>query len=194
MSRGPKAGYVRALPPAVYPHVDVHGKLNTGDSPQAQRKREHIRGCSECQRRASRQIANPLRLAAWIEGAKVYDGARCPKCDGTRRRVRDGSCYACHLRNSPLDPARRTRVPRHSRDGWLARLNAMRKEMAGEVLAFEVGDWRARVYPTGRLALDCDRLHIHSEDWSKVPHERIFEIGGMEPDLVEVMRRAGWST
>ncbi|WP_175743521.1 hypothetical protein [Burkholderia ambifaria] len=65
--------------------------------------------------------------------------------------------------------------------------------MAGEVLAFEVGDWRARVYPTGRLAVDCDRLHIHSEDWRKVPHERIFEIGGREPDLVEVMRQAGWA-
>ncbi|MCP3712994.1 hypothetical protein M3I54_39935 [Paraburkholderia sp. CNPSo 3274] len=193
MSRGPKAGYVRALPPAVHPHVDIRGKLNTGASPQAQRKREHVQGCSECQRQASRQVADQFRLAAWIEGAKVYDGLRCSKCSGTRRRVRDGSCYGCHLKDSPLDPARRTRVPRHNRDGWLGRLDARRKEAAGDVWVFEVGDWRARVYPTGRLAVDCDRLNIHSVDWGKVPPARIFEIAGSEPDLIEVMRQAGWS-
>ncbi|MCC8405227.1 hypothetical protein LJ655_25690 [Paraburkholderia sp. MMS20-SJTN17] len=193
MSRGPKAGYIRVLSPVVPPHVDIRGKLNTGASAQAQRKREHVRGCVECQRRTGGQIADPYRLAAWLEGAKVYDGARCSKCGSTRRRVRDGSCYGCHLKDSPLDPSQRVRVPQHSRDGWLARLDEKRKEAAGEVWAFEVGDWRARVYPTGRLAVDCDRLHIHSEDWAKVPPARVFEIGTSEPDLVEVMRRAGWS-
>jgi hypothetical protein len=193
MSRGPKAGYVRALPLVQHPHVDIRGKLNTGASPQAQHKREHFRGCPECQRRASRQIADPYRLAAWIEGAKVYDGVHCSKCSGTRRRVRDGSCYGCHLKDSPLDPAQRVRVPRHSRDGWLDRLEVLRREAAGDVWAFEVGDWRARVYPTGRLALECDRLYIHTEDWGKVPPARVFEIASSEPDLVEVMRRAGWS-
>jgi hypothetical protein len=193
MSRGPKAGYVRALPTVQHPHVDIRGKLNTGVSAQAQRKREHVRGCIECQRAASRQISDPSRLAAWIAGAKVYDGARCHKCNGARRRVRDGSCYSCHLKDSPLDPSQRLRVPRHSRDGWLARQDERRREATGEVWAFEVGDFRARVYPTGRLAVDCDRLHIHSADWAKVLPARIFEIGSREPDLVEVMRRAGWS-
>jgi hypothetical protein len=193
MSRGPKAGYVRRLPPVQPPHVDIRGKLNTGTAPQAMRKREHVRGCVECQRRANRQVSDPYRLAAWIEGAKVYDGDRCSKCNGTSRRVRDGSCYSCHLKDSPLDPSQRARVPRHSRDGWLARQDERRREAAGEVYAFEVGDFLARVYPTGRLAVDCDRLHIHTEDWAKVPPARIFEIGSSEPDLVEVMRRAGWS-
>lgn len=138
------------------------------------------------------------RVDALIAGQTWYGGKPCGKCGSVRRRVYDNSCWTCQKARTGFALDARNRcvslgVPKQSRDGYATRAAERRREAAGEVWAFEVGDWRARVYPTGRLALDCDRLHVHSEDWRKVPPARIFEIGSREPDLVEAMRQAGWA-
>ncbi|HDR8949295.1 TPA: hypothetical protein QDA71_006385 [Burkholderia vietnamiensis] len=142
-----------------------------------------------------RQTMYPQRIDALVEGCTWFAGKPCEKCGSVKRRVFDCGCWNCKRNARPWIPGRGWDYSSQklSRAGREARAEERRREAAGEVQAFEVGDWRARVYPTGRLALDCDRLHIHSEDWGKVPPARIFEIGSREPDLVQVMRQAGWS-
>jgi hypothetical protein len=135
----------------------------------------------------------PERIDALVAGRTYFVGKPCGRCGSVKRRVFDCGCWQCKRNGRPWVPGQGVPRAKHGRVYLDAVRDAKRREAAGEVLAFEVGDWRARVYPTGRLAVDCDRLHIHSEDWAKVPGARIFEIGGKEPDLVEVMRRAGWS-
>lgn len=100
---------------------------------------------------------------------------------GTARRDRSGNrCVTVWRGNG-------------SRAGYEARLGEKRREAAGEVWTFEVGDWSARVYPTGRLAVMCARLRIDCADLAGLPKRRQWELGVANPALVEIMRRAGWS-
>jgi hypothetical protein len=142
-----------------------------------------------------RQTQYPQRIDALVAGATWFVGRPCDRCGSIKRRVFDCGCWQCKREARPWIAGRGwdSSGQKLTRAGREARAAERRREAAGEVLAFKVGDFQARVYPTGRLAIDCDRLHIHSEDWGKVPSARIFEIGSREPDLVEVMRRAGWS-
>ncbi|MEW9586133.1 hypothetical protein [Paraburkholderia sp. DGU8] len=144
------------------------------------------------------QTLYPQRVDALIAGQTHYTGKLCERCASVKRRVYDNSCWACQRGRTHFAVDSRNRCVtvwqgKNSRAGYEARLSEKRREAVGECWAFEVGDFRARVYPTGRLAVDCDRLSIHCADWATVPVSRVFEIGNREPALVEVMRRAGWS-
>jgi hypothetical protein len=140
-----------------------------------------------------RQTMYPERIDALIAGQTYFIGKPCGRCGSFKRRVFDCGCWSCKRDARPWIPNHGVPTAKHGRVYVDAIRDEKRREAAGEVWAFEVGDWQARVYPTGRLALDCDRLHIHTEDWGKVSSARIFEIASREPDLVEVMQRAGWS-
>ncbi|AOJ68305.1 MULTISPECIES: hypothetical protein [Burkholderia] len=162
------------------------------------RHREAARADETFEQALRKQTMYPQRIDALIAGQTWYGGKPCVKCDSVKRRVYDNSCWTCHTLRTGFALDARNRcvslgLRKQSRDGYLDRLERKRREAAGEVWAFVIGDWRARVYPTGRLAVNCDRLGVHSEDWRNAHPTRIFEIGSKEPDLVEVMRLAGWS-
>lgn len=160
-----------------------------------QRHREVARADPAFEQALRRQTKYPERIDALIAGGTYFVGKPCERCGSVKRRVFDCGCWSCKRQARPWISGRGWdgSVQRLTRAGREARAEERRREAAGEVWTFEVGDWRARVYPTGRLAVDCDRLNIHSRDWGKVHPSRIFDIGRKEPDLVEVMRRAGWS-
>lgn len=159
------------------------------------RHREVARADRAFEQALRRQTLYPQRIDALIAGCTYFIGKPCERCGSAKRRVFDCGCWSCKRVARPWIPGRGWDGSAQglTREGREARAEEGRREAAGEVLAFEIGDWRARVYPTGRLAVDCDRLSIHSSDWGKVRSSRIFEIASREPDLVEVMRRAGWS-
>jgi len=80
-----------------------------------------------------------------------------------------------------------------SRDGWLARNDERRREAAGEYIEYRSGEWSARQYPTGRLAVQCVRYHIDNPDFGKLPRERVFPLCAQHSDLLALLRLAGWS-
>lgn len=66
--------------------------------PRGQIIREHVRGCSRCQRVWAGQIAGGIsssRFEAWLRGQSKFIGSRCPKCGGWHYRVSNGSCIGC---------------------------------------------------------------------------------------------------
>jgi len=65
--------------------------------------------------------------------------------------------------------------------------------MAGEYIEYRSGEWSARQYPTGRLSVRCLGHHIDNADFRTVPGSRIFQLCEQHPDLLTLLRRAGWS-
>ncbi|MDR5751085.1 MULTISPECIES: hypothetical protein [unclassified Caballeronia] len=143
MSRGPKAGYTRTFEPVQQPHVAITGKLNTGRTPEAMRRREHIRGCTQCQQSLLRQVHNPYRVAAYVDGRKTYTGDRCGRCGRCTRRVRDGSCWTCHLARRPWEQRHAWPMPGRTRDG-LAALRAEARRAHQELARADIerDGWR----------------------------------------------------
>lgn len=159
------------------------------------RHREIARADPAFEQALRRQTMYPGRIDALIAGCTYFVGKPCERCGSVKRRVFDCGCWNCKRQARPWIPGRgwdgsAQGLTRAGRD---ARAEERRREAAGHVWVFEVGDFRARVYPTGRLAVECDRLHIDCHDLAQVVPARIFEIASGEPDLVEVMRQAGWS-
>lgn len=105
------------------------------------------------------RVSDPARWEAFLAGKGNYEGRQCGKCDSVRRRTRDASCYDCLLTANRNDWAliRKGIAPpaQHSRAGYLDSLERQRRERSGEVAEFKAGDWMARQYPTGRLAVTC---------------------------------------
>jgi hypothetical protein len=145
-----------------------------------------------------RQTLYPQRIDALVAGGTYFIGKTCDRCGSAKRRVFDCGCWSCKQAMRPIVLDGRNRIARgwlsvRSRDGHAAILDAKRREAAGEFYRIEVGDWSARVYPTGRLAVQCPTLHIDTSDLRTVPRGRLFELGMANPELIEIMRWAGWS-
>jgi hypothetical protein len=145
-----------------------------------------------------RQTLYPQRIDALIEGQTNFIGKPCDRCGSVKRRVFDCGCWSCKQIARPIVLDGRNRLAKcweatRSRAGHEAILDAKRREADGECYRVEIGDWSAQVYPTGRLAAQCQRLHIDTPDLRTVPKGRLFELGMANPELVEIMRRAGWS-
>lgn len=106
------------------------------------------------------QTVYPHRIDALIAGQTWYGGKVCPKCGGIKRRVRDNSCWQCHTAGTGFVLDGRNRCvslgsPTQTRDGYLDRLQRLRRERAGEYVGTTIGGWEVRQYPTGRLAVSC---------------------------------------
>ncbi|WJF89736.1 hypothetical protein QS306_11570 [Paraburkholderia bonniea] len=144
------------------------------------------------------QTLYPQRIDALVAGGTYFIGNPCKRCGSVKRRVFDCGCWSCKQAMRPIVLDGRNRLAKgwlsvRSRDGHAAILDAKRREATGEFYRIDVGDWSARVYPTGRLAVHCHKQHIDTSDLRAVPKGRLFELGTANPELVEIMRRAGWS-
>jgi hypothetical protein len=143
------------------------------------------------------QTQYPARIDALIAGNVWFGGKPCSKCDGTRRRVYNLSCYDCTKREGFKTDAKGRCIAlppaKLSRDGWLARNAERKREATGEYIEYRSGEWVARQSPTGRLRVQCLRHHIDNPDFGQLPAPRIFQLCEQHPDLVTLLRHAGWS-
>lgn len=144
------------------------------------------------------QTLYPQRIDALIGGQTWYGGKPCSKCDSIKRRVYDNSCWACQKTRTGFSLDEHNRcvglgIHRQSRDGYVDRLERQRHERAGDYVEHRSGACIAREYPTGRLSVRFSPAHIDSQDFRAVPAPRIFALCGQYPDLLAVLRMAGWS-
>jgi hypothetical protein len=115
-----------------------------------------------------KQTMYPERIDALIAGRTWFIGKPCKTCGSSRRRVRDCACYDCRLKRRPLRLDHKNRAypwpATYSRAGWKWRLDAIRREKAGEVRQYVAGAWNGngpdtRWYgtetPTGRMSVRC---------------------------------------
>lgn len=111
------------------------------------------------------RVSDTNRWTAFLEGRGRYEGAQCPKCQSTRRRVRDCSCYDCMLgyNRSDWDSLLSGISPRakQTRGSYLDRLERARRERRGQFERLSAGEWTGRQYPTGRLAVSCSNARLN---------------------------------
>ncbi|WP_162600851.1 hypothetical protein [Paraburkholderia sp. C35] len=144
------------------------------------------------------QTIYPQRVDALVAGRTWFDGRECAKCGSTRRRVYNVGCYDCQQLGRGFQTDAKGRCvalppTKLSRDGYLARNDERKREATGDYIEYRSGDWVARQYPTGRLSVRCLAHHIDNPDLGSLPWQRIFELGNQHPDLVNLLRQAGWS-
>ncbi len=107
-----------------------------------------------------KRVSDPARWAAFVAGQSWYGSdSLCKRCGSNRRRVYNRECWTCRT-NSRAENWQRILagqqpIATRSRDGHLAILDAKRRERRGEFEEHIVGEWQARMYPTGRLAVSC---------------------------------------
>lgn len=144
------------------------------------------------------QTMYPQRVDALIAGRTWFEGRECVKCGSTRRRVYNVSCYDCSQLGRGFQTDAKGRCialpsAKLSRNGWLARNDERRREAAGDCIEYRSGEWVACRYPTGRLSVRCLGHHIDNADFGKLPGPRIFQLCEQHPDLLTLLRQAGWS-
>jgi hypothetical protein len=145
-----------------------------------------------------RRVANPARFSAFMAGVASYvaiDGL-CPKCGNFRRRTRDRSCYACHLRrggeNFERIKAKLAPIVGRSKDSHLDLLKRQKAERDDEHDARQFGDISAKRWPTGKLEVTFPDGHVEP-DMNKLPFNECMYALEMYPGLRDVLRWAGWS-
>lgn len=143
------------------------------------------------------RVSDPARWEAFLAGRSSYHGKPCTRCRSTSRRVRDASCYACLLAVNSGDmemlrvgiapPAKRSKAS-------IADLRERRRrEASGEYREEVFGPFIAREYPTGRLAVRAESLHINTPDLASIPATQIVYLCHHHADLRNVLAWAGWS-
>lgn len=142
------------------------------------------------------RVSDPARWTAFLSGRSQYHGRACSRCGSHLRRVRDSSCYACMLatNSSDWEKLRAGIAPPAQRSiaGWADLRERRRREASGEYLEHTFGPFVARRYPTGRLSVQADSLHINQPNWASVPRTRVIQLCGVFPDLRDVLAWAGW--
>ncbi|NBC38013.1 hypothetical protein GTZ99_15770 [Novosphingobium sp. FSY-8] len=120
----------------------------------------------------------------------------CPTCEGVRRRTRDRSCYACHLRRSQANFARMKAgiAPIVARN-WASHLDLLRRQKAereGQGITRTFGSTIATYWPTGRL-------EVRFPDGSSTPDlakamsaPAVWKAAQQMPDLRAALQWAGW--
>ena len=144
------------------------------------------------------QTVYPQRIDALVAGQTWYSGKACVRCGSGKRRVYDNACWACQKARTGFALDERGLCvslgkAALSRAGYEARLDEKRRERAGEYVDWVSGDWTAREYPGGRLHIICKAVHVDNRDFGAVPGHRVFELCSRHPDLLAVLRMAGWS-
>ncbi|MBA4747747.1 MAG: hypothetical protein H2056_03425 [Sphingopyxis sp.] len=143
------------------------------------------------------RVANEERFAAFIEGSAYYVtlDQPCPKCDSGKRRVRDRSCYRCHLNqggeNFERMKAGLSPVKKQSRDGYLDTVERARRETAGEHDERVFDGLTARWWPTGRLEVIFPDGH-HEHNLIALNHSELENARAEFPMLDQALRWAGW--
>jgi hypothetical protein len=80
-----------------------------------------------------------------------------------------------------------------SRAGWLALCDSRKRERSGERDSCTFGLFTATTTPTGTLSIEAPTLGLHIPDLSRHPFDFIHNIVQRHPDLLEVLRWAGWT-
>ncbi|MFM0196942.1 hypothetical protein PQQ65_27945 [Paraburkholderia strydomiana] len=188
--------------------------------PQGQIIREHVRGCTRCQRVWSRQIAGGVsggRFEAWLRGQSKFVDSRCSKCGGWHYRVSNGSCIGCRkpgwrFERVEVSGCTRWRVERGEAPQMSAQNRRELQEIAqaekhaeasGEGFeTFEHGGVTARRVPKS------DKLSVAASGWRGLdvpdfgawlstfsdPLAKVREIAANgAPGLPLALRWAGWS-
>ena len=145
------------------------------------------------------RVANPDRFDAFMGGIASYiDFDRpCPKCDAVRRRVRDRSCYTCHLRRGRdhFDRIKAGMAPvvAHNRDSHLDLMERQRAEHLGQGgVTRTFGGITATHWPTGRLEVHFPNGTSTPDLLKAMDAKAIWQAAQRTPDLLEALRWAGW--
>ena len=120
----------------------------------------------------------------------------CPKCGNFRRRTRDRSCYACHLRrgveNFERIKAKLAPIVSRSKESHLDLLQRQKADREDEFSVRQFGDISAKVWPLGRLEVTFPDGYVEP-DMTKLSWRACINALEMYPGLRDVMRWAGWS-
>jgi hypothetical protein len=144
------------------------------------------------------RVASPARFAAFLDGTPFYiDLERpCAKCGDFKKRVRDRSCYRCHLwrggENFERMKAGVAPKAERSKDGHLDLLERKRAEREGEHLERSFGGLVAKRWPLGRLEVVFpDGYHQH--DLRTLKDFELLNAIDEFPMLADAMEWAGWT-
>lgn len=143
------------------------------------------------------RVSNTDRWRAFLDGTAYFFGRSCERCHSPRRRVYNGACYDCMLnrnkgdfhllRQGVMPPANNTR------DGWLDRLERINREQSGECSRYEIGQYVAEQFPTGRVRLIAPHLHIDNHDMKAMQPQRVYQLALDDPDFLLLLRHLGWA-
>jgi hypothetical protein len=146
-----------------------------------------------------RRVSEGARFDAFLASRGWYYGRPCPRCHSTRRRTYDAACLECCLRRRPLQLRPDNSVAswpqaQRSRDGWLAVKDAERRDRAGEHQAETFGPFTATSYPTGRLRVEAPDISWRADDLRTLDFSNINNLATRHPELLDLLRWAGWGT
>jgi hypothetical protein len=136
----------------------------------------------------SARVNDPRRFAAFVVGATSYIrlAEPCARCGGFRRRVRDRSCYTCHL-NRGKENFERMKAglspnKKRSLDSHLDLLERQKREREGEFLERVFGSITVRLFPTGRLQVTYPDGYVE-QDLNKVSPQGVARLVELLPEL-----------
>ena len=144
------------------------------------------------------RVQNPDRFSAFVAGAPSYvaAGSPCLKCGSLSKRVRDRSCYGCHLArgrpNFDRIKAGGSPITTRSLSSHLDLLQRAKAERRGEYAEKLFEGLTARQLPTGTLAITFPDGHYES-DLGKLSHVEMTNALAEFPMLRDAMRWAGWT-
>lgn len=144
------------------------------------------------------RVASPTRFAAFLDGIPTYiDLERsCAKCGSFKKRVRDRSCYACHLDRGGdnFERMKAGLAPKTNRSlaGHLDLLERRRREQNGEVMECKFGDLVAHRWPMGRLAVTFPDGYVEP-DMSKLLEHEMRNAISEYPAIGDILVWAGWT-
>lgn len=143
------------------------------------------------------RVADPTRWAAFISGAVWFTGKECRRCGSQRRRVRSCDCYDCMLKTNRQDwdliQSGHGPTAQRTRESYLDRFERQRRERAGEHQEYVSGAFTASQYPTGRLSLVSPQHNINQSDIASLDASRVYDLAERYPDVLEILRWAGWA-
>lgn len=143
------------------------------------------------------RVGSAERFSAFLDGTPYYVAIdnKCVKCGSGKRRVRDRSCYDCHLRRGGENFARMraglSPDTTRSRDSHLDLLDRQQREKRGECLTKSFGSVSVTLWPTGRLEVLFPDGY-REPDLAKRDGKHVHYLVGIMPELKEALRWAGW--
>lgn len=144
------------------------------------------------------RVASPERFAAFLDGIAFYVALErpCARCGNFKKRVRDRSCYVCHLQRGGenFEHMKAGIAPKamRSKDGHLDVLERRRRERKGEYLERSFDGLIARRWPLGRLEVTFPDGYTEP-DMAKLCYDGMQQAIREFPQLVQALEWAGWS-
>jgi len=144
------------------------------------------------------RVGSPERFAAFLAGSPFYIEWEdsCKRCGDYKRRVRDRSCYGCHLKRGRENFERMKAgvAPEAGRSqaSHLDLLERRRRERSGECIEKQFDGLLARRWPTGRLEIIYPDGERDEDINQRTPREILNAISHV-PQLRQVLIWAGWT-